>query len=372
MTNPTPAHESEGPSMGKRPLRKRQPAALACLGVVVLLIVVYTVYWFVAADKLCIAAERWRDERLAQGEIVTWQSFVVHGYPFWLSATATATLWAGGSGDRVWSWEASHVVAKVRPWRFQQVSLDLTGEHQIVRADSGSREVYSVTADRLTSLLDFEAGKVDRAVFDLARLRLDGGPAIGAWSLETGTATIRRPSVPPVDHLGVGWSVAFDGGGLGLPESPILPLGNRVARAVVDANILGDILPGPLDIGLAQWRDDGGTIEAKHLRLDWGPLAAQGDGTVALDATLQPIGAFSAQVQGFLETIELLRRQGTVDSKAANTARLVLGVLSRPSPEGGPSTISLPVSIQNRTVFAGPVAVLRLNPIRWTGTLPAF
>ncbi len=372
MTNPTPAQESERPPQGKRPLRKRLGAALACLGLGVLLVIAYTIYWFSAANELCIAAEHWRDEHRALGEIVTWQSFAVGGYPFWLSATARETLWAGAAGDRVWSWEASHVGAKVRPWRFQQVSLDLTGEHRIVRADSGHRDVYAVTTDQLTSLLDFEAGKVVRAAFDLARLRLDGGPAVGAWSLETGTATLRRPDVPPANHLGVGWTVAFDGGGLDLPESPALPLGNRVARVVLDASILGDIPPGPLGIGLAQWRDDGGTIEAKHLRLDWGPLAAQGDGTLALDAALQPIGAFSAQVQGFQETIDLLRRQGMVDNQAASTARLVLGVLSRPSPDGGAPTIGLPVSIQNRSVFAGPVALLRLDPIRWTGTMPAF
>ena len=163
--------------------------------------------------------------------------------------------------------------------------------------------------------------------------------------------------------------------GIALPAPPVLPalpLGQQVTRVVLDASILGAIPPGPLDAGLARWRDDGGTVEVRHIRLDWGPLSIQGDGTLALDAALQPLGAFSARAQGFFEAIDILRKQGQVDSQAANTARLVLGVMSRPSPGGGAPTIALPVSIQNRTVFAGPVAVARLNPIVWTGAMPVF
>lgn len=372
MANPVTDHDVNAAPPGIPPRRPWVAIVLAGFGAAVLLVLAYTAYWFSAANELRHAAERWRGERRAQGEIVTWQGFALGGYPFWLRVTATSTLWARGEGERAWSWEASRVEAKVRPWQFQRVNLDLTGEHRIAWTDGAHRAAYTVTADRLTSLLAIAAGKVGGADVDLAGLHLDGGPAIGAWSLEAGRAAIRRPAVPPADHLGESWTVAFDGSGLGLPEAPVLPLGNRVARAVFDSRVLGAIAPGPLDVGLAQWRDDGGTVEVKHLRLDWGPLSAQGDGTLALDATLQPIGAFATQTQGFLETVDLLRRQGLVDGQAALTARLVLGVMSRPSSDGGPPTISLPISIQNRTVFAGPVAVLRLDPIRWTGTMPAF
>lgn len=373
MTNPAIAQESDVAVPGTPPRRHRPLPILIGLGTAVLLLTAaYTAYWFSAARELRDAAERWREQRLALGEIVTWQDVTVGGFPVWLRATATTTLWARGEGERAWSWEASQVEATVRPWQFRQVNLELKGAHRIAWTEGGDRTAYDVSADRLTALLDIATGKIAGADIDLAGLRLDGGPALGIWSLEAGTASIRRPLLPPADHLGASWTLSLDGKGLGLPDLPAQPLGNRVGRAALDANILGDIPVGPLDVGLAEWRDDGGTLEVKRLQLDWGPLAVQGDGTLALDGALQPIGAFSAQAQGFLETLDVLRRQGLVEPQAALAARLALGVLSRPSTGGGPPTLNLPISIQNRTVFAGPVAVVRLNPIRWTGTMPAL
>ena len=357
-----------------RPGRPRRRAGMAVLALLAVLAAAYTIYWYVAAGELRSAAERWREERRALGETVTWQDFAVGGFPFWLRATVTAPQWARQDAAP-WSWEAARVAARVRPWRFGRVELDLAGDHRFAWTDGARRLAYRGTAESLAALLEIEAGRPTAATFDLRGLRLDGGGELGVLRLDEATGSLRRPAVPPADHLVAGWTVAFDGSGIALPAPPVLPalpLGQQVTRVVLDASILGAIPPGPLDAGLARWRDDGGTVEVRHIRLDWGPLSIQGDGTLALDAALQPLGAFSARAQGFFEAIYILRKQGQVDSQAANTARLVLGVMSRPSPGGGAPTIALPVSIQNRTVFAGPVAVARLNPIVWTGAMPVF
>jgi hypothetical protein len=157
-----------------------------------------------------------------------------------------------------------------------------------------------------------------------------------------------------------------------LPAGLELPLGRDVARLALDTRLLGALRPGLLVDILPLWRDAGGTVEIGHLEMEWGPLAVQGDGTIALDADLQPIGAFTAKAQGFFEVLEVLRRRGIIASRDAMTATVVLGVLSRGATDGGPATLSIPLSVQSRTLYAGPVSVAKLPQVLWRGAVPNF
>ena len=84
-----------------------------------------------------------------------------------------------------------------------------------------------------------------------------------------------------------------------------------------------------------------------------------------------PGGALQqARAQGFFEALEALRRQGVIDGRDAMTATVVLGVMSRRPANGGPASLSVPLSIQSRSLFVGPVAVSRLPEVRWTSEMP--
>ena len=55
----------------------------------------------------------------------------------------------------------------------------------------------------------------------------------------------------------------------------------------------------------------------------------------------------------------------------AVTAKLVLGALARTPEGGGPPTLNLAITVQDRTLFAGPVALARLPAIDWKDWGPA-
>jgi hypothetical protein len=93
-------------------------------------------------------------------------------------------------------------------------------------------------------------------------------------------------------------------------------------------------------------------------------------GTVALDGRMQPVGAFTARIQGFFEAVEALRARGLIRGRDASMAKLVLGAMARPAPGGGPPVLSLPVTLQDRVLYAGPVALVRLPELRWPGQPP--
>jgi hypothetical protein len=96
-----------------------------------------------------------------------------------------------------------------------------------------------------------------------------------------------------------------------------------------------------------------------------GPLKINTNGTLALDGKLQPIGALTANLEGFFETIDALKRLGVVKARNAITAKVVLGVLSRAPSGGGPAILNLALTAQNRYLYLGPVRLLELPEIKW-------
>ncbi|MEE1562148.1 MAG: DUF2125 domain-containing protein, partial [Alphaproteobacteria bacterium] len=67
---------------------------------------------------------------------------------------------------------------------------------------------------------------------------------------------------------------------------------------------------------------------------------------------------------------DALRKQGLIRSVDAITAKVVLGALARRPKDGGPASLNLAITLQNRTVFAGPVSLLKLPAIDWNELFP--
>jgi hypothetical protein len=86
---------------------------------------------------------------------------------------------------------------------------------------------------------------------------------------------------------------------------------------------------------------------------------------MALDGDMQPIGALTARIGGFFETIDALRAKGMLGAREAVTAKLVLGVLSKRPAGGGARILTVPLSLQHRTLYAGPVALGRVPRLAW-------
>ena len=95
-----------------------------------------------------------------------------------------------------------------------------------------------------------------------------------------------------------------------------------------------------------------------------GRLTIDGAGTFALDAAGQPIGAMTARIQGYEAAVDDLAADKAISAHTAATAKILLRAMARSSGEGVP-VLSAPVSIQDRTVSVGPVALLKLDAVHW-------
>ena len=113
------------------------------------------------------------------------------------------------------------------------------------------------------------------------------------------------------------------------------------------------------------WRDDGGSLEVRHVETHWGPLGLTATATLALDPELQPMGTGTAQVTGYAETLDALARNGLMSRSAATTAKAVLSLLADTPGDGGPSEVDVPLSLQYRTLSMRQVPLVRLPELDW-------
>lgn len=130
--------------------------------------------------------------------------------------------------------------------------------------------------------------------------------------------------------------------------------------------------PLPLDLpstinqdSLSRWRDAGGMITINHFVVKKRDLNAEGAGTLTLDQALQPTGQVNARIRGHLGYIKFMTEKNLIDSKGAMLASTILGGLSSPDEESGEHHMDIGISLMNRTLYAGPLAVAQVPLLDW-------
>jgi hypothetical protein len=150
---------------------------------------------------------------------------------------------------------------------------------------------------------------------------------------------------------------------IALPQ-PVPVLNETIAALDLTLDVVGPLTSGSLRNVLNAWREGGGAIEVRSIALDWPPARIAGSGTIALDAALQPIGAATLKFQGFFDIVSALVEKGHVDKSAESMAKIVLGMLAKPSAAGEPE-LSLPLTVQDRALHAGPVKLMEMPEVIW-------
>ena len=151
--------------------------------------------------------------------------------------------------------------------------------------------------------------------------------------------------------------------GVSYPAAPVRGLGRTTARLVARVSVTGQANYAPE--AMARWRDSGGTLEVKRFTLNHGPLALDGDGTLAIDNRMRPIGAFTLRVKGFEEALDRLAGAGVIKPHSAALAKTVMKALARKQGMPGAEELKVPLSLQDGWLYVGPVALAKLPPIRW-------
>ena len=343
-----------------RAIERRRIAVIAG-SVLALLAALYVVFWFVAIGQVRTVVMRWIDSRVADGYTIHYGDIATGGFPFRLRAVLTETSIAGPRADRPWRWDADRVVVELAPWNFRRYRISAPGGHAVEFMNAGELLAGRGTVEDLVLDL-YDGGENMSAALRVQKLAMAN--TVGAVGVEELRVDAHRLGTASTDHRDATMALDIVGRDIRLPDRVVLPFGPQFVRIALEARIMGAIGPGPRTDALAAWRDAGGTLEIGKIEVTHGPVIASGTGTLALDPALQPLAAFTGTIQGLSELVDALVRLGTIQPRDAQTAKLVLAALGRRS-DSGAIVHTVPITVQERRLFVGPIPIAQLPPIRW-------
>lgn len=333
---------------------------------------VYAAGWFVVSQILKSGIADWVTDRRADGWAVEHGAIAIGGFPFSWRATIDSPRLIQIGESRRYGWSGPYISLDWKPWQPQTVYYETSGQHDLARTSAAgtidAKAKLSMTraqgylsfgprgqAEQLSLLLDdAELSLPDAQTLRMNRFQslIDAAPrADGA-----------KPDQP---HLVPSFRLDGEVFGLILPNRQSPPLGRTIGRLALRGRVLGRIEAGSLPATLSAWQQDGGTIEIDHLTLGWGPLVVRSGGTVALDSSLQPVGAMTGVISGYGETLDILATANIVKPNVAKVGKFVLGALARTPSGGGRPEIAVPLSVQNGWLSVGPIKLLQMPIVRW-------
>ncbi len=344
------------------PVPRHRPRPIhLLLGLVLLLALVgagHAVLWNLMADRLQAGFDIWASARRAQGWRVDHGAPVRGGWP--LAATLRLPEFRlSGGGATIpggMEWAAEAVTLRVALPRLDELELHAGGAQRLRLAALD----LPFRADRLEGRVPLQANVLPRGgSFAASRLRLGtpaGGVEVGALDLDLDT---RATAIEGEAAL------TLRGGLRDLLLPVATPLGRGIAEIGVDASITGPIPGGRSPaVRAATWRDSGGTVELRRLDLPGGAAGAGAAATLALDETLQPMGAGTLRLTGAEAVLDALVTAGLLPARNAGLARRVVGLLARPQ-ESGPPAVEVPLTLEDRALSVARIPVGRIPPLAW-------
>ena len=331
------------------------------VGIVILtLITAYVACWIVTAIVLNRQADHWISVQRQSGLNIQYSEPVYSGFPTKVSITYPQLSAATTKSQASWSWKARAITVSTRPLLVNQLSFNLAGAHTISIADAPS---LILNIDASPANLDIKIsphGRVSLAELSMTNLRL-AWPAEDkmVFALGSGKVSIERRIEPGNSTLDIQLS------DIQLPAQIPIPLDPNIKNSRLVAEVSNLRIKPTIFETLKEWQRTGNVLEIRELVIDWPPFAIAGSGTATLDEDLQPTGTFVAKIQGFFEVLDLFRVEGVVKSQDASMAKIVLGLLSRPSPNGGPPELSVSITLQDQALYAGPAKLMDLPQINW-------
>jgi hypothetical protein len=315
----------------------------------------YAAYWFHIARGIKDAAPAWAAAQRVQGYDIEWQTLAVEGFPF---AVRLRLAGVALHADRPFPYAARSAALTAtaspfdfRTWRVRAPEgLALDAPTLVAGIDAASLE-GSVA-------LGGEATIIALAAHEISGRGLARGVAAAAFEA---TLTLPERASEGRRDTALGLTASL----LQATLAPIpAPLSRRLDALSLAASVKGPWPSGGFLRALVAWRDAGGTVEIENAHAAWGGTVLDLDGTLALDAAMQPEGAMTARVTGADKAVDAAVEAGAIEPRYAGVAKSVLRAISAKD-ETGAGALHVPLTIQDQRLYIGPAAVAALPQIDW-------
>ena len=341
---------------------------LILLGVLALAIVGYTVFWFSLSGRLEQGVQQWAAAAQAQGMQVEYKAVSVTGYPFRLIANVKDVDWhfpnAGGDLD----WRAGQLRLVTEPWAKGHVIILFDPHQTLTLTDAeGSTRDYVITSDNARASLVMQQPGGARFAFAVNKLDVlasASGQHMAAGELQFYLRDLppkpadKKPDASADPSLPTTAQADFMAKDVTLPSGRGGGLGDRINSLQAEVVVNGEI-PGLRPDQLKGWVASGGTMDITGFKADWGNLNLEAAGTLTLDDSNRPLGAFEARfkgIQGVLDALDLLGESDT-------SRHLARSALEAAESGRKGEWIKVPFTLQNGFFYLGSIPLTTLSPV---------
>lgn len=320
---------------------------------VVALAAIYTIAW----HGLALRLEGIMDEAAAPSPEkdwhASWTGLEADGFPLSMRMTAQQPSVVWGHGGEQVTWQASELVMITNPFDPAVVSLVLPRRQDLAVETTARRQIVSIAMVHGRAAIGLASGEVDAIDIGLEDVTVISGKgtalaAIGTLDLVSATS-----------EDGEGREVFLEVTDLTTGSE----LAERVERGLARMRVVG-ALPrqGTARERVDAWRRAGGYVDLEDLVLERQPVAARGQGRLALDRENRPIGALRLDIVGYREIITALAQAGKVRQDQADIVVAALDFMAGP-PVDGQRRLDVDLSMQHGRMTIGPLTVMRLAPL---------
>lgn len=342
---------------------KMMPLTLSVVGGIVIAIIAYTAYWFVASDEIGERIAAWSEEQRARGIVIEAGEPEVSGYPLQFEVFLRQP--SVNHNAEGWVWRGEAITASFRPWQFNEFDFKFRGRNDVRYFDGEAwHDIQGEIEDGTARLQLDDERRIKNFLVDLKQVNVVGPWAEGLTSVRRFRARAERrgdhDEGEKAEQRAFG-SAGVELEGIRLPPGFGEEMGDEIDYLNFDLSLYGPVSPGDTAQVVRVWRDEGGTLELNSLRFRWGPLGIETNGTISLDSEMRPIASLTADIIGYGDVIDALIMSNMIPLGDAFLAKVAFNVIADRLDDGSPPVLrSVPVIAQDGSLFVGPVTVAKM------------
>jgi hypothetical protein len=326
--------------------------AFPVLAIVVVLFL-YTAYWFYARGQIANYVEDWEAEQRAAGFQIEHGDLRIGGFPYRFSVATDNLIVRAPESEGGWRLALDRFEANALPYDFEHWIVSL-GERLELSAEG---EGLAFTASQARFSVSGEQGVTQRIGASIDALEISG---IGSMVPAVRSAGQVRLSAATHETGELAMQAQLDN--VALAEDQIDPIlaqsfGDTITLLQADFSLTEwPALAASAD--LAAWSRASGQSTLRAFNIDWGRLDLEAEGQVSLDTQLRPVGRISLSLLDPEAIVDAMIEIGAISQENAGAMRLV--AQSAPRSDNG---TAIPLSFRNGGVYFGPVRLGDVGPV---------
>ncbi len=309
----------------------------------------YSVRWAEKSIEIMVSDLRKR------GFTVSYSSVEVKGNPLFLKIIFQNPHIKDPKG--LLEWEGQEVDIVMNPWQFYTLTCTFPGDHKIFLPQNTPIPLGFLQLEGAKGIITLSSqGFLEEAVLTTERILSFLNTQPQPVFLQD--LLIKVENLVDLSHLKMSFATYI----INLESTLNIKPFDHPLAFTFEANLSGDQSKNSFPKSLAEWRDRGGIVEVRSLKLIWPPINIEAEGTLTLDKSMYPLGSFSSRVVGYQNVLSYMIELGWVKKKKAAAALFIFDLFSVPDATGT-KRLTIPITLQNKTLSIGPAPLLKLRPL---------